>query len=80
MMENPDETEVTNNPYIMSTTIPLGKMSFIDSRQGYVHLAPPPKYFTDEFLMSTFGSLPYEKDVLLAGFEVPQDGGLICTD
>ena len=61
MMDTPDEKDVKENPYIMSFTVAVGKKSFIDSRQEYVHLAPPPKYFTDQYLMATFGSLPNDR-------------------
>ena len=57
MMDQPDEDEIANNPNIMSTTQAVGKYSFIDSRQKYYKLAPPPKYFSDEFLRSMFAQL-----------------------
>jgi hypothetical protein len=43
-------------------------------------LAPPPKYFEDEYIIDNFGKLPTDKEVILHGFEVPEAGGLICTD
>ena len=65
----------------MSDTIPVGKNSFIDDRQAYNKLAPPPKYFTDEYLLKGFGEeLPVDKDDVFLGFEFPKEGGLICTD
>lgn len=54
IMDQPDEEDIANNPYIMSTTQPMGHYSFVDSRQGYYKLAPPPKYFSDEFLQNMF--------------------------
>ena len=46
-----------------------------------MQLAPPPKYFTEDFLMKGFNSsLPTERDDILYGFEVGDNGGLICTD
>ena len=57
----------------MSLTVPLGKKSFADSRQLYNKLAPPPKYFTDEYLLREFGeNLPTEKDDVFTGFEFPE--------
>ena len=56
-MDQPDENEMANNPYILSTTQPLGKYSFVDSRQKYYKLAPPPKYFSDEYLQTMFAQL-----------------------
>ena len=47
MMDIPSDVDIANNPYVMSKTKPLGNFSFIDSRQLYNPLAPPPKYFTD---------------------------------
>ena len=79
-MDAPSEDDINNNPYILSKTQPMGEHSFIDKRQEYNNIAPPPKYFDDEFLMKNFGNLPTEKDVILHGFEVPDAGGLICTD
>jgi hypothetical protein len=80
MMEIPDENEILNNPFILSFDRPLGDRSFIDSRQGFNKTAPPPKYFTEEFLMKEFGQLPTKKEDILFGFEYPEVGGLICTD
>ena len=50
MMEIPSDVDIANNPYIMSKTKPMGQHSFVDSRQPYNNLAPPPKYFTDQIL------------------------------
>lgn len=48
MMELPDESEITDNPFISSKTVSVGQYSFIDYRQKYVKVAPPPVYFTDD--------------------------------
>ena len=58
----------------------MGEKSFIDTKQSYKRKAPPPKYFTDEFLLENFGKLPTDKQKILFGFEYPKTGGLICTD
>mmetsp|Transcript_15717 Transcript_15717/g.24137 ORF Transcript_15717/g.24137 Transcript_15717/m.24137 type:complete len:311 (+) Transcript_15717:247-1179(+) len=76
----PDENDITNNPWIMSTQVALGKNSFCDKRQSYVKLAPPPKYFSEEFLIKNFSSLPTDVPTILHGLESPAHGGLICTD
>lgn len=46
-MDVPDETLILNNPFVMSTTLALGKYSFCNSKQAYNKLAPPPKYYSD---------------------------------
>jgi len=43
-------------------------------------LAPPPKYFSEEFLIENFGSLPCLKADILQGLEPAPNGGLVCTD
>ena len=48
MMELPDESEINDNPFIMSTTTSVGQYSFVDYRQKYVKVAPPPVYFTND--------------------------------
>ena len=68
-----------SNPNILSKTISVGPKSFIDPRQPYNKLAPPPRYYTDEEIIAKF-KLPTEKDEILYGFEYPECGGLICTD
>ena len=60
--------------------VALGEFSFCDATQKRNKRAPPPKYFTEEQLIKYFGSLPEEREVILKGFEIPKDGGLICTD
>ena len=79
-MEVPDEDDITNNPYILSTTLSVGKNSFADNRQQYQRMAPPPKEFDDNYLMEGFGSLPVDKETILKGMEIPEVGGLLCTD
>jgi hypothetical protein len=54
-MDAPNEDEISNNPFIMSKTSPLGVHSFIDNRQDYNKIAPPPKYFDEKFLTENFG-------------------------
>jgi hypothetical protein len=81
MMDVPDESEIKNNPYILSHTMSMGKKSFANSKQSYYKLAPPPKYFSNEFLLREFHELlASDKEDLLFGFEYPEQGGLICTD
>lgn len=79
MMDAPDESELQNNPYIMSYQIPTGQVSFIDSRQAYNKIAPPPKYFSDEYMRENF-NLPTEKHIILSDFDFPDAGGMICTN
>ena len=78
-MELPDEDDIKNNAFLLSTTMSVGDKSFIDSRQPYKRLAPPPKYFDNEFLHSQF-SLPTDKKVILKEFDYPESGGLVFTD
>ena len=49
-VEQPDLNELAENPYIMSDHLSVGPLSFIDQRQEPNMLAPPPKYFTNEFI------------------------------
>ena len=78
-MDVPDEEEVMNNPNIMSKTISVGEKSFVDNRQPYNKLAPPPRYYTEEEILEKF-KLPQSKDEILYGMEFPECGGLVCTD
>ena len=57
----------------------MGPLSFVDSRQQRNSLAPPPKYFTNEFMVENF-ALATEIDKILFGYEVPNNGGLVCTN
>ena len=54
---------------IYSETVALNKYSFADWRQPYNHDSPPPKYFTDQFLLN-FG-LSDKKDEILKGLIIP---------
>jgi hypothetical protein len=58
---------LTDNPKILSNEISVGKNSFVDCRQPYSHLAPPPKYFDLEILLQP---LPVAKDDILRGLEI----------
>lgn len=79
-MDLPDEDEVMNNPNVWSKTVAVGQKSFVDDRQSYNKLAPPPKYHTSEELLQDF-KLPTDKDEIFFGMENPEDvGGLICRD
>ena len=57
----------------------MGKLSFIDKKMPIQKLAPPPKYFTKEFLLDKF-ALPQDVRDILYGFEFPENGGMICTN
>ena len=63
----------------MSEELSMGPLSFIDSRQPANSLAPPPKYFTVEFLQENF-ALADKQNEILFGYEVPNNGGLVCTN
>ena len=81
MMELPDESEINDNPFIMSKSTSVGQYSFVDYRQKYVKVAPPPVYFTNDQIIQQFGSLPTDKEIILDGLEYNNEkGGLICTD
>lgn len=59
----------------------MGDMSFVDKRQSYQKLAPPPKYLNKEDLLRYMAIImPTEKLEILKGFDFPDCGGLICTD
>ena len=79
-MEVPDENDLKNNQFIYSMTESVGKNSFADNRQQFQKIAPPPKYFDDEYIMEGFGNLPSDKERILKGMEIPDVGGLLCTD
>ena len=66
-----------DNPYIYSTEVGVGPNSFVDFRQGYSERCPPPKYFTQEILLTP---LPTRKEDILKGLEEMPSGGLVCTD
>lgn len=63
----------------MSDQLSMGPLSFIDSRQPANKLAPPPKYFSKEFLEDRF-ALAITKNDILFGYEIPNNGGLVCTN
>ena len=66
-MDLPDEDNLKNNAFLLSTSLSVGNKSFVDSRQPYKRLAPPPKYFDNEFMQTQF-ILSTDKDVLLGLF------------
>jgi len=53
MMEAPDENDL-NNPMILSKTEAVGRWSFADDREEFNPIAPPPKYFTSDFILKNF--------------------------
>ena len=63
----------------MSDELSMGPHSFIDSRQKANKLTPPPIYFTKEYIDENF-ALPTAKNDILFGYEVPNNGGLVCTN
>lgn len=63
----------------MSEAYSVGPQSFIDSRQEPKKLAPPPKYFTTEFIEEKFAQ-PVVKKEILYGYDKPAHGGLVCTN
>lgn len=75
--EEPEESELTNNPFMLSTTASVGPNSFVDFRRPYDHASPPPKYLEDDVLLV---QLPTSKKDILRGFVEPAFGGLVCTD
>jgi hypothetical protein len=75
--EDPEECDLNNNPFTMPTTNSVGPNSFVDIRQPYDHASPPPRYFTEDILLS---KLPQRKEEILKGLIEPQFGGLVCTD
>ena len=76
--EEPDERELNDNPFIMSTTNAVGPFSFVDFRHKYDHASPPPKYFDEEILLA---QLPQIRKEIMRGLIEPEPfGGLVCTD
>lgn len=53
-MDRPDEKDLQENPMILSLKDPVGEYSFIDDRQQFNPLAPPPKYFTADYIRQNF--------------------------
>lgn len=78
-MELPDAEDLKNNPFLLSATTSVGNKSFVDSRQPYKHLAPPPKYFDNDFMLTKF-LLPTDTQEILSHFAQPEIGGLVYTD
>ena len=78
-MEQPDEKELMSNPYVLSDTLSMGPLSFIDTKVPFNKLCPVPKYFTTDFLKEKF-ALPQNKSDILFGYEMPANGGLVCTN
>lgn len=50
IMEEPDEDQIDQS-YIWSHDIAVGKKSFVDNRQKYQKLAPPPIYLEGKKLL-----------------------------
>jgi hypothetical protein len=76
--EEPDEKDLNDNQFILSSTAAVGPKSFVDFRRDYDHASPPPKYFDDEILLT---QLPTAKKDIMKGLVEPEPhGGLICTD
>ena len=49
-VEEVTDEELKNNPYLLEETVSVGPNSFVDKRQDYRKMCPPPKYFTTEIL------------------------------
>ena len=80
-MDRPDEKDLSENPRIWSLSQPVNEYSFIDERQAFNPLAPPPKYFTPDFIRQGFElSMPTDAASILNNFTQPEQGGLICTN
>ncbi len=76
--EEPDEKELNDNQFILSSTTAVGPNSFVDFRRDYDHNSPPPKYFDEEILLAP---LPVAKKDIMKGLIEPEPyGGLVCTD
>ena len=68
-MDEPDQDSLYNNAYVLSFSDPLNKNSFINYLNAtYEITAPPPKYFTDEFLKTEYKFSERKAEILL-GFE-----------
>lgn len=80
-MERPGEEDLKENPRILSLSQPVGECSFIDERQDFDPLAPPPKYFSPDYIRENFElNLPTDCGDILQNFTIPENGGLICTN
>ena len=62
--EEPDEKDLNDNQFILSSTAAVGPKSFVDFRRDYDHASPPPKYFDDEILLT---QLPTTKKDIMKG-------------
>ena len=78
-MEEPDERDLMANPFILSDSLSMGPLSFIDSRQKANKHTPPPKYFEVDYIKEKF-ALPTEIQEILFGYEFPENGGMVCTN
>ena len=56
----------------------MGQDSFVDKKMPLQKLAPPPKYFTSEYILDNF-ALPQDMKDILKGFDFPDNGGMVCT-
>ena len=56
----------------------MGQDSFVDKKMPLQKLAPPPKYFTSEYILENF-ALPQDMKDILKGFDFPDNGGMVCT-
>jgi len=56
----------------------MGELSFVDKKMPVQKLAPPPKYFTNEYILENF-ALSSDVKEILKGMEFPENGGMICT-
>lgn len=78
-VEQPDQSELQENPFIMTEAISVGPKSFVDSKQQSNKVAPPPKYFSNEFIEEKFAQPIINKEILF-GYDKPAHGGLVCTN
>ena len=76
--EEPDEKDLNDNQFILSSTKAVGQNSFVDFRRDYDHASPPPKYFDEEILLAPLPST--KKDIMKGLIEPEPYGGLVCTD
>ena len=72
-----NESEIKDNPYILSERMPVPPHSFVDGRQEYDPNCPPAKYFDESILLE---ALPTHKADILRGMQEQEYGGLVCTD
>ena len=77
-MDTPDEEDVRRNLNVMSFTESVGPLSFVDERQAFEILTPPPKYLNDDILSLYSG--PKEKALILKDFNVDEQGYLVVTN